>query len=299
MARYWLSDGSLRVGFPDSENDAVTVSAEQANGFVSWLQLCDGSRSQQQLLESAQAMGWNRADASRLFDSLVTIHAIVAIDPRPHPRFIETSQRALSQPSQSRGLNALQLAQRRQSARVVVDGIGIVPAQIFRGLDQAHLTAGWSTHSSTRIQPHDVSVNGISADFIGEPWRRLDQRISRATLVIACADFHELHALSERFSGTLVLPVTHRSDRLAVGPLLNQLDWSPAKPHHEAAYIAVQLEHGRRTTPVLAQYWIDAFVGSVLGWVLEIVETPTHSALSHTSWELLPPSPQWRCRTYH
>lgn len=301
---WWRTDGTLVIGHADDSASAAVEARERASEFSTLTQLLDGTHAAHSLLQTGQAMGIPAIDVRRFLVALAEAGHIHEVEVEAAPLLAHSAVRNVRHLARVRGIEESQALEQRQDFRVLIVGIGAVAAQLFANCTQAGLTTGWSTHSSRKIRIDDCTTVGLNPDTIGMAWSDLAEPIRDPDLIVVVAQTYAGFELIEKYGTRLLLPLIVHQRRMSIGPLLNTsegpcaacTDVERARADPDWAYRQAQLRSMDLAPPVLSDAFRDAFVGSAMAWILELVDTSHTHGLHETSWELLPPIPVWQTR---
>ncbi len=306
VPQWWRTNGNFVVGHVDDQASSAVEVSNNATQFSTLTQLLDGSHSAHGLLQSGQAMGLSAADVRSFLISLAAAGHIHEVEVVATPLIAHAAIRNVRHLARARGNVESSALAKRDNFRILVVGIGSVAAQLHHACVTAGLTTGWAAGSERKIRLDDCLAVGLTPDTVGMRWSELSEPLTSPHLVVVVNQTYAASELSVTYDGSLVLPLTVHQRRMSVGPLLNAaggvcpgcLDITRTKADADWSYRHVQLAGADLAPPVLADAFRDAFVGSAMAWILELVDTDATHGLDHNSFELFPPTPAWQQRTW-
>jgi hypothetical protein len=304
--QWWREGGSFVIGHVDDRASGAVEVSNWAQQFSTLVALLDGSHSAHSLLQSGQAMGVPVADVRAFLVSLAESGHIHEVKVTATPLLAHSAVRNVRHLARVRGLSEDFILTRREHFRVLVDGIGAVAAQTYSSCVQAGLTAGWLAESERKVRIDDCVGLSLNPDTVGTRWSELSEPVRSPHLVISIRQSHAATDLTLRYPAAIVLPLTVHQRRMSSGPILNAagglcancIDTLRGMADPDWAYRHAQLTGADLAPPIIADAFRDAFVGSVMAWVLEIADTQSTHGLHESSWELLPPTPVWQQRPW-
>lgn len=299
-------DGTLVVGHSDAAESAPVAAPSDHPDISALIQLLDGEHSTAELVQSGLAMGMPAPTTHQFLNALADAGHIYRTEAVSTPRIAMSSMRDLQHFARVRAVSAETLLSLRESTRVLVVGDGLVSAALAASATHAGLRVGWQSDSNRRVRLEDCSLPWLNPDTRGVRWRDLGQPLSAPDYVLVVDQTPAARELATEFAHAVVLPITAHPRRLAVGPLLNLkegicsecIDSSRSAADPDWAYRLAQLKQRTLSPPLIADSFINAFVGTTLNFLLELVDTGRASSLHEQSWELAPPNPQWRTRRW-
>ena len=301
----WSTDGRLVIGFADQPTSMAVIVADQAREVAVWVSLLDGSRTEADLIASAQAMGLSGGYASRLLAELLAAGQASEVETGPVLQGSETLLRDLRQASTYTGAALEGLVGRRASTEVLVHGAGALPSLVVDLLAKQLLRVTWEPTHKSRIRAQDL-VDGADPALIGKTWLALRRPAARPQLVVAIAEAHDPEELSERFARTPVLLVTCHRHRVSIGPTLNLggtacgrcLNRQRAAADSDWPFSLTQLLHSPRPISSPGQPWLGLAANQLATLVIDAVDRGAVGFIANHSWELAPPDPIWRWRSW-
>ncbi len=300
------SDGTLVIGHTDAPESRPVEAPTTSSECATLLQLLDGEHSTVALIQSGLAMGITASVTVAFLEALADAGHIQPVHVIPSPRIATNSLRDVGHFAHVRAVPPESLLGRRESARLLVAGDGLIAAALAASATQVGLHTGWQTKNPRKVRLEDCAVPWLNPDARGLRWTELATPIAEPEYVLAIDQTPSARELTSRFGRALVLPLTVHSRRLAVGPLLNLkngicadcLDSSRMEADPDWAYRLAQITSTDLAPPIIADSFVYAYVGTVVNFVLELIDTGLASSLIEQSWELAPPNPQWRTRRW-
>ncbi|MEY4323780.1 MAG: hypothetical protein RL410_1561 [Actinomycetota bacterium] len=251
-AKTWNRAGELTIDYN------VRISHEPHTA-LQWLTLFDGTRSTQQLLESAAAMGMDSERATSHFRDLAHNGTIFEVDTIP----AALGDTRTMYDTRAAGLTfektSLDIAADRQSLRVCVVGIGVVPQKLVTSLESSGYLTGWSITTTARITDEDVHLGNMSPSFVGRRWMDFARVIKNPQLVILVDDVIDITQIDLQYCDSVIVPVQIRTKQIEIGPVLHAHNSVCAECVYEEQkrvfedwpMMLTQLLHHRRAQPIV------------------------------------------------
>ncbi len=252
VAKTWNRAGELTLDFD-------IQFSQQPKQVLEWLTLFDGSRSTQQLLESAAAMGIEPERATSHLQLLAQCGAIYEVDTIPAALGDSRAMYDARATGITFAKTGLEIAHDRQALRICVVGIGVLAYQLVTNLEAAGYLVGWSINTTVRITDDDVHLATMPATMIGRRWLELARKIINPDLVVVIDDAIDMTHIDLLYCESRILPVHVRTRHIEIGPLLHAEESVCAECVYEHQkntrddwpMMLTQLLHHRRAQPLV------------------------------------------------
>lgn len=265
--------GTLILGYPDIPESKALEIRHQPKLTSTWLRLLDGTRTETELNESAQAIGISPEFVHALMQKLVTAGHV----------------RTTPDVSVAENLEGIELI-----------GAGVLPARVFTLLQSYGLRVGWNPVSNQRIRLAEIELGRLSSDYLGRRWRDLGEIHKPPTVEVVFSEAFDPEIISNH---TLTLPITWHHRRIAIGPYLNlanshaaeclNLDHRAHEPDWN--YLLTQILHQRHHLGLISNPWLEIAANQIVGLLTTMSAGITNELLTN-QYELLPPNPLMRFR---